>query len=164
MFLSSDPSYDTKDTFFTLALPTPAYFFAAAASSALALALFSLTPTRRASLLAKRRVRYAFSVPSGNSLRLISETASACVIFLIGCDLCVFVAVSMSPLLAFATSSLLLSPLTYLPDLRGKTITRARYSLRRATFSARASVDKLARRGSTLIPIVGAYLRGMPAS
>lgn len=60
------------------------YFLALAASSALSLALFSRTPARRASLRASRRRRKAASSPLGSESRLISVTASAAEMFLMG--------------------------------------------------------------------------------
>jgi hypothetical protein len=66
--------------------------------------------------------------------------------------------------LALAISSLVASPFFCCPALRGKRMRRARYSLRRATLAERDSVERFWRRGSTEIPIVGASLRGIPAS
>lgn len=70
----------------------------------------------------------------------------------------------MTVSLAADTSSLEASPCLCWPSLRGKRMRRARYSFRRATFAARDSVERFWRRGSTEIPIVGASLRGIPAS
>ena len=50
------------------------------------------------------------------------------------------------------------------PIRRGKTIRRAWYALRRSTLAMRDSVERLARRGSTDMPMVGAYFFGIPAS
>jgi hypothetical protein len=49
-------------------------------------------------------------------------------------------------------------------DLRGKTIRRALYSLRRWTLMARDSSERFCRRGSTAMPMVGARSLGMPAA
>ena len=80
------------------------YFFLASSASALAFALFSLTPTSLASLLATRSFLNAFSSPSGKSLRLTSVIASLSDAFLMGRmplnDL-----VIPSPFLAAETSS-----------------------------------------------------------
>lgn len=51
-----------------------------------------------------------------------------------------------------------------MPARRGKRISRARYAFRRSTLVASDAVDRLARRGSTLMPMVGASLRGILAS
>ena len=62
------------------------------------------------------------------------------------------------------TSSLDASSFLCLPSLRGKRMRRERYSFRRATLTERDSVERFWRRESTEIPIVGASLRGIPAS
>lgn len=72
--------------------------------------------------------------------------------------------VVLSPRLAASTASLEASSALCWPARRGKRISRARYAFRRATFGLRDSVEGLRRRGSTAMPIVGANLRGMPAS
>ena len=100
------------------------YFFVAAASSALAFALFSLTPTNLASLLASLNLLYAPSSPSGISSLLTSVTASSLLKFLIGnTPWTCFAAFSFSNL---EISSLLLSAPLYWPERRGKRIKRSR--------------------------------------
>lgn len=104
--------------------PRLLYFFVAAASSALAFALFSLTPTNLASLLASLNLLYAPSSPSGISSLLTSVTASSLRKFLIGNTPCTcFVAFSFSNL---EISSLLLSAPLCWPERRGKRIRRSR--------------------------------------
>ena len=100
------------------------YFFVAAASSALAFALFSLTPTNLASLLASLNLLYAPSSPSGISPLLTSPTASSLRKFLIGNTPCTCLAAfSFSNL---EISSLLLSAPLCWPERRGKRIKRSR--------------------------------------
>lgn len=74
--------------------------------------------------------------------------------------------VTFSPALAALTSSTEESPflVALVPVRRGKTMRRSRYSLRRWTLAFRDSSERFWRRGSTEIPMVGASLRGMPAS
>ena len=104
--------------------PRLLYFFVAAASSALAFALFSLTPTNLASLLASLNLLYAPSSPSGISSLLTSVTASSLRKFLIGNTPCTcLVAFSFSNL---EISSLLLSAPLCWPERRGKRIKRSR--------------------------------------
>ena len=63
-----------------------------------------------------------------------------------------------------ATSSLDESVFLCWPTRRGNIIRRAWYALRRSTFALSDSSERLARRGSTAIPMVAAYFLGMPAS
>lgn len=67
-------------------------------------------------------------------------------------------------LVAAATSSAEASSFLYWPLLRGKRIKRLLNSWRRATLAVRDSWETFLRRASTEMPIVGASLRGMPAS
>lgn len=103
------------------------YFFAAVASSALAFALFSRTPTNLASLLASLNTRYAFSVPVPMSDRFLSLTAFSFAMFRTGSAVlrrCIPPADSLS--WNALMSSLELSPFLCLPLRRGNRISRAR--------------------------------------
>ena len=133
------------------------YFFASFSSSFFAFALFSLLPTRRASLLAVLRTLYASSVDS-KSATLASSTVLT---FLMGKALEICLAV---PEEAPLTSSAEASPFFCLPALRGNKMRRDVYSLRRATFAARDSSERFWRRGSTEMPMVRASLRGTAAA
>ena len=153
------PIPDLRYQSYIAPFPTTAvvYFFAAADSSAAALALFSRTPTRRASERASRSFLYAFSSP----LKLPMGPSVTLTTFLIG-------RTSLTDETAFfltaLTSSAEASPLVTLPLRRGKRMRRFLYSWRRSTLALRDSSERFWRRGSTEIPIVGASLRGMPAA
>jgi hypothetical protein len=69
-----------------------------------------------------------------------------------------------SALLAALMSSADASPSLVLPLRRGKRMRRFLYSWRRSTLALRPSSERLARRGSTEIPMVRANLRGIPAA
>lgn len=142
------------------------YFLAAAASSALSFARFSRLPEFRLSARESRSFRYAPpSIALGMSLFLISEMpVDRPVMGKSFLTMATSLSAELSWLLAAATSSLLASPCLCWPSLRGKRIRRARYALRRATFWESDSCDRFWRRESTEIPIVGANLRGIPAS
>jgi hypothetical protein len=137
------------------------YFFEAAASSALAFALFSLTPTNLASDLAILNFLYGSSVASTSS-SAISGTSTT---FLTARVSCLATRPrTPSPLFAFFTSSAEASPFFGLLWRRGNRIKRFLYSCRRSTFSFRDSSERFWRRGSTAMPIVCASLRGIPAA
>ena len=118
------PGWSCNRTIIATTTNATAYFFVAVASSALAFALFSRTPTNLASLLASRNVRYAFSVPSGISLLLTLLIASSRVMFAIGSARPVFRVIWASFVLS-AISSLDESGLLCWPLRRGKRIRRA---------------------------------------
>lgn len=122
---TSDHATSSKARFWCLIASTTPYFFGAESPSALAFARFSLTPTRRASLLAFLSVAYASVVPSPMSLVLTSPIASSKLTFSIGRILPRFLMILPCSSSAALISSFEASNVLCWPDLRGKRIRRA---------------------------------------